>query len=235
MASKAIVSFADESGNYLKALTRLEQSLKDVNFDGLFFGYTSFDEIHSPPHKGENSVPYAFKAWAINEAIKSDADLILWCDSVCYATKDLTPIFEHIEKHGYLFLDNIGFSIGDYTSDACLKHWGMSRSESFHTKMIMGCFMGFDLRNEKSKQFLNAYINAAQDGISYHGDWFNNYLQVSLDMRCKGHRHDQSVASIIVHELGLDITRGQDTYFAYTSHKGLVPVSDSVCMWSEGI
>lgn len=235
MENKVVVSFADEQGNYRKAMARLQQSLIDVDFQGIFLGHTSHEDIGSPPHKGEKAVPYAFKAWAINDAIGRGADLLLWCDAPVYATKDIEPIFDHIRKHGYLFLDNIGFSIGDYTSDDCLKKFGMSRPQSFKEKMIMGCMMGFDVNNSIAIEFLKQYIDAAQDGVSYLGDWNNNDLQVSYDMRCKGHRHDQSVASIIVSQMGLEITNGQSTYFAYTSHKGLVPVADSVCMWSEGL
>ena len=54
-------------------------------------------------------------------------------------------------------------------------------------------------------------------------------------MRVKGHRHDQSVASIIIKQMNLKITNAQETFFAYTSHKGIVKIADTVCLWSEGI
>lgn len=232
---KCVVSFADGVGYYAKALMRLELSLKQVAFDGYFKGINDYGHIESPLHKGPGAVPYAFKAYSIKKAIEEGADLLLWCDSVVYATKSLTPIFDHIKKRGYLFFDNIGYSIGDYTSDACLNHYGMSREEAFNSKMIMACVMGFDLNNMTAKHFLDQYISAAADGISYPGSWTNENLQVSNDMRVKGHRHDQSVASVLIKQMGLEITRAQDTFFAYASHKGIVPIADSVGLWSEGI
>jgi hypothetical protein len=233
--SKCVVSFADGVGNYAKALMRLEQSLRQVKFDGTFKGINDYGHINSPHHKGHpKAVPYAFKALSIKKAIDEGHRYILWCDSVVYATKDIQPIFNHIKEHGYLFFDNIGYSIGDYTSDACLAIYGMTREEAFNSKMIMACVMGFDLQNPKAQQFLDKYIAGVYNG-SYMGDWHNNNLQVSNDMRVKGTRHDQSVASIIIKQMGLDITNAQSTYFAYSSHKGLVPISDSVCLWSEGI
>jgi hypothetical protein len=54
-------------------------------------------------------------------------------------------------------------------------------------------------------------------------------------MRVSGHRHDQSVASIIIKQLGMEITNSQDTFFAYVEHKGKLKISDSVCLWSQGI
>lgn len=236
---KYVVSFADGVGHYAKALMRLELSLKQVGFGGeneIFKGINDYAHIGSPPHKGAtNAVPYAFKAYSIKKAIEEGADLILWCDSVVYATKSIKPIFDHIEKKGHLFFDNIGYSIGDYTSDACLDNFGMSREEAFNSKMVMACCMGFDVQNPVTKRFLVRYIAAASDCISYHGDWKNQDLQISNDMRVAGHRHDQSVASILIKQMGLEITRAQDTYFAYSEHKGKVPIADSVCLWSQGI
>ena len=91
------------------------------------------------------------------------------------------------------------------------------------------------VQESNAKAFLDKYIGAAADGVSYPGDWSNENLQVSNDMRCKGHRHDQSVASILIKQAGLTVTNAQDTYFAYAEHKGKVKIADSVCLWSEGI
>lgn len=233
---KVVVSFADGAGNYAKAMMRLELSLKQVGFDGTVKCINDYGHISSPQHKGAaDAVPYAFKAMAIKKAIDEGAELLLWGDSVVYATKSIEPVFEHIKEHGYLFFDNLGFSIGDYTSDACLEKFGMTRQEAFESKMIMACVMGFNLSHPEARDFLQKYIEAAGDGVSYPGAWTNENLQVSRDMRVKGHRHDQSVASILVKQLGLEITRAQDTYFAYDEHKGRIPIADTVCMWSNGI
>ncbi len=236
MSLKAVVSFADGAGHYAKGLMRLEQSLISVKFDGTFKGINDYGHIGSPHHKGSpGAIPYAFKALSIKKAMEEGHRYILWCESVVYATKSMDPIFEHIAQHGYLFFDNIGFSIGDYTSDACLAKFGMSREEAFNAPMIMACVMGFDTWHGFTNEFLKQYIKAAEDGVSYPGDWSNENLQVSNDMRVKGHRHDQSVASILINQLGMKITRAQDTFFAYASHKGIVPISPTVGLWSEGI
>ena len=99
----------------------------------------------------------------------------------------------------------------------------------------MACVMGFDVQNIVANNFLKQYTDAASDGISYMGDWTNQNLQVSYDMRVKGHRHDQSVASILAKQLGMTITNAQSTYFAYAEHKGKIPIATTVGLWSEGI
>lgn len=236
MDKKMVVSFADAAGHYAKSLMRLEQSLKLVGYGGefeIFKGINDYSHIGSPFHKNApDAVPYAFKAYSIKKAMEEGARYILWCDSVIYATKSIEPVFDHIKEHGYLLFDNIGFSIGDYTSDACLLKFGMSRQQAFNSKMIMACVMGFDVEHAKSKEFLDKYIAAASDGVSYMGDWTNENLQVSNDSRVRGTRHDQSVGSILARQLGMTITNAQQTFFAYNEHKGKVPIADTVCLWS---
>lgn len=234
-----IVSFADGVGNYAKAMMRLELSLKQVGFGDEFHrfkGINDYSHIGSPFHKGSpDAVPYAFKAYSIKKAIEEGARYVIWMDSVVYATKPIWPILQHIKNNGYIFFDNIGYTIGDYCSDACLAKWGMSREEAFDSKMIMACVFGVDTEHPQAKEFLDKYIGAASDGVSYMGDWTNQNLQVSNDIRVFGHRHDQSLSSILIKQMGLTITNAQETYFAYTEHKGKIKISDDVCLWSSGI
>src|SRR5260221_7678382 len=167
-------------------MMRLELSLKQVGYGGEFERVkliNDYAHIESPFHKGTpNAVPYAFKAYSIKKAMGEGMRYILWLDSCVYATKSIEPVFDHIKEHGYLLLDNVSYSIGDYTSDACLHQHGMSREEAFNSKMLMACVMGFDVQNPQAKIFLERYINSASDGISYLGDWTNQNLQVSRDM-----------------------------------------------------
>lgn len=234
MRNNTIVSFADNKDVFRQTLKRLLESLDFVKFKGRIFPFTEYSDIQSPPHLGDGSIPYAFKSYAITKAISKGAEVILWCDSSIYAVKDLSPIFDHIKREGYIFFDNVGFSIGEYTSDACLEQHGMSRDEAYNSKMIMACVMGFDIRNQKAIDFLTRYFEASTDGVSYQGAWNNDNLCVSKDKKCKGHRHDQSVASIIIKQQGLTITNAQSTYLAYTSHQGVMPIATSVSLWANG-
>lgn len=222
---KCVVSFADENGVYRKKIQRLEQSLKG-NFDGDFLAFTSYEEIGCESHK---VIPYKFKPYAIQKAIDLGYELILWCDSPIYAKGNIQPVFDHIEKHGYVFFDNIGYSLGDYTNDKTLQYFGISRGESWNIKMIMACVMGFrfGFRHEHPFQL---YMDTANE--LYPGSWNNDNLTESHDLRCRGHRHDQSVMSALIHKYKLDILKGQDTFFAYESHQQVMPIAKSVCLYS---
>lgn len=227
MKKACVVSFADSAGTYQKKLLRLEQSLKG-NFDGDFLGFTSYDQIGCEPH---SVIPYKFKPYAIQKAIDLGYELILYCDSPIYAKQSIQPVFDHIERHGYLFFDNIGFSLGDYCNDKTLDHFSISREESWKIKMIMACCMGFTpALIDPTGYFLQQYIATSKE--LYPGEWNNDDLTESKDRRVKGHRHDQSVASALIHTMKLDILKGQDTFFAYESHRQVMPIADSVCLFS---
>ncbi len=229
-----ILNFANDRGNYLKMQSRLIDSLKKVDYVGDVITYNSEKEISEdcPTHE---EVPYAFKAFAIREAINKGYENIIWMDSAVYAVKPLTYFLDYIEKYGYVFFNNLGFTIGDYTSDECLNNFGWDRSKAFDRPMIMACCFGINTNNARALRFFNDYYKAAIDGVSYLGDWTNDSGQVSEDRHVKGHRHDQSVASIVIDNLDMDILKGQSTFFAYTEHKKGMEISKSVCLNSEGI
>lgn len=210
---RAVVSFADsgQNGRYLNKMKRLEESLKGRT-DADFLGFTSYEEIGSPKH---TEIPYAFKPYAIQKAINLGYDSILWCDSPIHAVKDLSPVFEHIEKHGYLFFDNIGHPLGKWTNQKCLDYFEMTREEAMNTKMIMACCMGFTQRH----LFFNEYYDLAKE--LYPGSW-------------NDHRHDQTVMSFLIEKYGLEILNGQQTFFMYENHRFAVPINEeTICLISE--
>lgn len=224
----AVVSFADRTGSYQKKMQRLEQSLKG-NFDGDFLGFTDYAQIDSPKH---SEIPYAFKPYAIQKARDMGYDLILWADSPVYAIKNIQPVFDHIQNHGYLLFDNIGFSLGDYSSDKQLNHFGITRQQAWDAKQIMACVMGFNFAWYQTQMMFYEYRDVANE--LYPGSWDNDDGDVSSDMRVRGSRHDQSVMSCIAFRDNLTITNAQQTYFCYLEHKKVLKISDSVCMYSAG-
>ena len=230
--TKTVVSFADGNGNYLKQLARLEISLRQTGFKGNFKGINDYAHIGSKLH---NDVPYQFKPCAIAKAKKEFGDLVLWCDSPVYAKKNIEPIFDYIKENGFLFFDNIGYSVGDYTSDQCLAHFGVSRNDAFQIPMVMACVMGFDFTNQKACEIFDEYYKLGIEEVTYKGSWSNINCEVSSDLRCKGHRHDQSVISLILHKHGINPLHAQSTFFAYETHRLIMPISDTVCLFSQGI
>ncbi len=209
---KCVVSFADGAGVYRQKMERLAASVRKFS-DADFLGFTSYEEIGCEPH---SVIPYKFKPCAIQTAVEMGYELIIWADSPVHAIKDLRPAFDYLEEYGYFFFDNIGHPLGKWTNDKCLVWFDTSRSKAMDMQMIMACCMGFKV--DVMRYILQDYSELA-DAL-YPGSWDD-------------HRHDQTVMSFLIHENGLNILRGQDTFFAYKSHYGVLPIAESVCLISE--
>jgi hypothetical protein len=226
---KAIVCFNNNVDRYIMKQQRQEQSLNAVGFDGDYFCFHTFEEINSKPH---SEIPYQFKAKSIQKVREMGYDLVLWMDSPVYATKPINDVFDYIKERGLLLFDNIGFTIGDFTSDKCLGLMNMSRDESFKQPMVMACVMGFDFTNDDTNFLFNEYLVLSDVDGCYEGDWHNDKLQVSTDYRVRGHRHDQSVISVLASKRSYKLVHPNSTFFAYFNNAGHLPHSPTVCLLS---
>ena len=228
MEKRCVVTFSNTE-TYNKQAERLKASFAPYNIDVLHF--TDYESINSKPH---NEYPYAFKANAIQMARLKGYNVVLWCDSPVVCKKSPLDLFDYITENKYVFFDNIGFSVGDYTSDICLAHFGIDRDKSFEIPMIMASVMGFDFRDEITVKIFETYLGYAHTN-AYQGSWFNNKNEVSIDNRVKGHRHDQSVMSLVLHKFGVKPIHAQSTFYSYEAHSKVMPIADSVCIVSQGI
>src|SRR6188768_2277864 len=94
-----VVSFSNSKGNYVKAMERLHESLRN-NFSGTFLGFIGEKAIGAPLH---SEIPYGFKIYAIKAALAAGFTKILYVDSSCFAIKNIEPCFEELEQTGFLF------------------------------------------------------------------------------------------------------------------------------------
>lgn len=234
----AIVNFA-KGGWYPRGQQRLAQSLLDVNFQGAFYRWTDENQFGSADHA---AVPYGFKIAAFREAQARGHDVILWCDAAIWACRPVEPILEHIERHGYVVFHS-GHMTGTWTSDACLDGFGVSRDTALKIPMISAGCLGLDLRQRHASEFLDRLEAKSKDGTSFQGNWTNKVCEVSSDSRCLGHRHDQSVSSLLVHEYGWQILEGSQSYFQFYVGKPFVyggtndvsQVNPNTCLLHQGM
>jgi len=216
---RAVVSFANNPF-YQEKMKRLQQSVESQGVK--FIGYTSFEQVGCKPH---SEVPYQFKPYAIKKAISEGVTTLLWCDSPLVAIKDLSHIFDHIERFGYVFFNNYGHPLGKWTNDKCLNWFDITRDQSMNIKQIMACCMGFGLKRYFADKFIYNILTTYQltsDSL-YPGSWDN-------------HRHDQSVMSCLIHNSGLEILDGHKSYFIYEHFKQVPefqPIAESVCLISR--
>lgn len=206
---RAIVTFANEKGNYMKGLARLSDSLRN-NFDGDLIAFTNEASIGSPTHE-EN--PYAFKIYAIQKAIDAGYTQILWLDCSCYAIAPLKTVFDIVDSRGYIMQD-AGHYVGEWTNDAALNGFGVTRDEAMKMKCYGNAgFLGLNMENDIASKFFSGWKFYMNMGL-FKGKWDNNEFTESIDPRVRGHRHDLSVGSLMANRLGMKYVLG-DQYLQY--------------------
>jgi hypothetical protein len=193
-----IVNFADYK--FKRGQDRLRESLIQQGYQGDFISFNEFNQVGS---KSQMQVPYQFKVFAIEKVRQMDYDVVLYCDASIWAIKNVMPVIHHIIDNGYL-MEYCGFSVGQFSTDLCLKEFDLTRDEAMNIPLHSAGFTGLNFKNELACKFLDNWFDLAKKEITFIGDWNNNQKQCSQDERCLGHRHDQTTASIIAHKLGIN-------------------------------
>lgn len=224
---KAIVSLANLRGNYTKGLARLSHSLRE-NFDGEFYGYIGEHTVNAPPHV---LCPYWFKIFAIEEVRRKGVDLILWLDSSVYAIKDVQPAFDIIEEEGLLTQD-AGCMLGNWCNDFTLEHFKLSRDEAMNIMCYGNAGMlGINFNSIKGREFFSQWKESMP---FFKGAWTNENKTESQDERCKGHRHDLSVGTSILHYMGHTHKPGNQI-LQYIQSDNEEPNNDTIIFYAAGL
>lgn len=188
--------------NYSKGLKRLETSLKNLGFKGDFMLWEEYP-LGAPTHE---EAPCGYKPFTMIEALKRNYKVVIWIDSSIYAIKDISPLIDIIKSRGYLFFKEL-HSLGEYCKDEVLIDFGVSRDDSFNMPSIKGGIIGLNLEFEPARNFLENWKLKALDGSFAGAKWSGVHgwpRTVSNDLRVKGHRHDQTLGSLIALNLGLN-------------------------------
>jgi predicted O-methyltransferase YrrM len=180
-----------------------------------------------PPH---NLQMYAFKLFAMEEAIRAGFRYILWMDSSLAPLASIEPLWKIIKKQGYYaapqydgditppprhWSSKIGATLGTWCSDSALGVFGISRQEAFEIPLALTGLVGLDMRNPIAQKiwdmhktfYARGVFNGAHQNVrgqqitpSGNGKFIGH---VSDDPRVHGHRHDETSFSFALHKLGL--------------------------------
>jgi hypothetical protein len=197
-------------------IARIKSDLCSFNFRGEFIYWDKYYPEGSPRHK---DAPGGFKPFCFDEARKLHYQLILWLDASVRIKLPIEPLFGMIRQDGYLIFEE-GHTVGEYCSDMALETLKITREESFIMPSCWSCAIGLNLADARSIEYLQQWKEKAVDGITFPGaKWSGIYgwpVTVSVDPRVKGHRHDQTAASVIALKLGMKEWKSRllfDEYF----------------------
>ena len=212
--NRCVISLGLGRKGYVESLKRLEESLRRTHFNGDFLVW---DDVLPEGSPTQLESPMAFKTFCFLEAQKLGYNQVLWIDAQIVALRSLEPIFEMINTKNYVtFSNNYGQSVGQWSSDEVLNFHRISREEAMMIPETPTSVIGLDLGSEVGKQFLMRWHAMSLDGLTFRGvsssvnsidDYYaiawNKENCISNDPRVGGHRHDQTGAGIIAHQLGL--------------------------------
>jgi len=229
---RCVVNYITRNAWHPFGQERLNKSLKRVNFGGdiLLFDDKNFS---CPSH---HIIPYAFKFYAIKAAIERGYEQVLWVDASFWAIQPIDELFVLIEKEGVV-VQNSGYVLGQWSSDASLKYLGVGREEAFNMMMYSGGLIGLNLKSSIGKDFFKAMFKEAIIGRAFKGSWINRKQEVSKDIRVKGHRHDMVVGTVIMKRLGIKIFPNNSffSYYAwYQKYKQEKALDDKIFFVIEG-
>jgi len=191
------------SQNFPFGIERLKEDLASVGSCGDFLFWNEHYPEGSPK---EWEIHGAFKPFCFSEAAKAGYRLVLWLDASIRVKRPLDPLFDIIEKDGYLMFGE-EHSIGEYCTDAAIEAFQVTREASFRLPCCWSCVFGLDLENERSIEFLKQWKERAIDAKTFAGPKWSGFFgwprTASLDSRVHGHR-EQSVVSLIARKLGME-------------------------------
>jgi len=209
-----VISLATGRKAYLASLSRLRQSLQRVRFPGDFLGW--LDE-YPPGSPSQLEAPMAFKTFCFQEARRHGYRFVLWIDAPVVALRRLEPIITMIRRNGYVtFTNNYDQMLGQWSSDETLRLHGISREQAMLIPETPTSVIGLDLGHPLGIDFLERWHSICCDGLTCRGRrepyrssedhyavaWNKDHC-ISQDPRVGGHRHDQTAAGIVAHQLGL--------------------------------
>ena len=224
---KVVVSVVARGHWYPEGVKRMRRAFAETNPD------VEIQEWQTAPpgapeeviEDGWDYTGYVWKPFALKHALDSGADVAIQLDAAFWPIRSIQPLVDHILETGY-YLCNNGFKVGEWASDRCLEWMRVDREFAFDIPEASSYCIGVSTRNLKAKLFVNAWEAWAQvRGVfegphtATGGDGRNEGF-VSTDARVKGHRHDQTVASIVAHRLGMRDLINRPRFTAYEAGYG---------------
>jgi hypothetical protein len=199
---RCIVNVAT-GGRYGPLQDRLRKALLDLGEDAHLMFWR--DEL-PPGSPRPEETPYAFKVHAIRHAMEEGFTRVIWMDSSVIPVRPLYSLWERLLRRGWWISANPPWNCGEWTCDSALGPLVLSRENAFSIPQVMGTAFGLDFRDTLAYNFFLRLIHYAADGRAFRGPWNNLDGVASGDPRVKGHRHDQTVMSVLAWRMGMELT-----------------------------
>lgn len=171
---------------------------------------------------GYDYTAYCAKPFALLSALMAGFDIAILLDAAFYPIRPIHPLVEHICQTGYYLCKN-GNLVGEWSSDRCLERMGVTRETAMQMEEVSSYCVGLNFSDGRCHELLHRWCGFAADRLTIPGPHTNGFDSLrernpghcSYDPRVKGHRHDQTVLSILAHKMGMNILTERPKFTAY--------------------
>ena len=192
-----IITFYDQP-RFAEGAALLGQSLTHWNWGNHLAVY----EKLPPGCPSHAESPFAFKPHLLDRERRQGVELVLWADTSIRFMSSPDWVVDQIEQHGYLLIEDTDQLLRWWSSDRALDFFGLNRTDlNIHHDLSSG-FLGLDFRHRVAHEFLDAWLESEKAGL-FPGAWSNDDRSVSSGLSVKGHRHDQTCATLIARQMRL--------------------------------
>lgn len=214
--TRCIVNVA--TGAYVRGQHRLAMNPHVIDTPVMLFA----DQM-PPGSPSHHAVPYAFKPWAMKAAADMGATVLLWADACILPVRSLEPLWEKIERDG-AWISRNGWSNHQWTAESAYADLGITPEENREIPHVVATTFGLNLEHPTGRAIFDEYLRLAQTN-AFKGPWWNRnnpeYRTRAGAAPCGppdvlGHRHDQTVLSVLAHRYGVQLTNPPE-YFAYAA------------------
>lgn len=157
---------------------------------------------------------YAFKIFALAEAIKAGFRYVLWIDSAFQPIRSIAPLWAAIEQDGWYVPPQLAERLSRWCSDAALALFGIDRSTAAEIPLVYSGLVGLDMESKTGRAIWDGWEALYRAG-SFNGPhrnlpgqptepWGQKWAgHCSDDPGVQGHRHDESALSYVLWKNGL--------------------------------
>lgn len=194
-----IVSFASYDGIYPDLLDSIPEALTKTGFNGHFLLLKGGFPNPTGKEIKYCAVPYSFKIFALLEAKKLGFYRVLWLDTALLPLKDLTPIFEEIEKTGCFFhpRKNAKRYLLPQTRDLLLKETGV---DMYTSTCIRARIIGLDLQTSKVDSLIQDYYHMVELGTPFLSCFPEEFVLGALIQKSKENWPFQPFKNLVMNE-----------------------------------
>lgn len=220
---RVAITTLGNGGWYHKGVARLIQEMEQVSPGYEIKAYINERPPGSPSRETAGEYyGYTCKPFVVKAAMEDGVDIVLHLDASIRPIRHIQPLVDHISSTGHLFVA-AGFNIGQWSTDEALRQFNIGREDALRMPDCLSGCVGIDLRLQRNRDLVNLWcdcwplfagfhsnVNAASKKFSYRNEGF-----VSEDPRVLGHRHDQTVLSLLAHKFGMTDFVKMPRYLAY--------------------